>query len=475
MKLRKFLALAVVFVMVFALLAACNGNDDNGGGGDNGGDSQVDERRYANTRTIEVAIWWDTETIPDSNRRTPDPDASNPVVEQMRLDKMRSLEDKFNIRFEFVDMTFAGVRESINTSIMAGTPDVDVYCVDLQWAVPLVLNNLCLPVRAYAPEDSDMFSVSPKVMSTVNIAGNADDFLLRPASPGSDIWSLYSLGFNKDILDEFSQPCPQDLWDEGRWTWDAWMDIMRAVTDSGRGTYGYGGAFGHDLGYLLMSNGAGIALTDQEGLTSGPTLQVLNLIFNMYNVDRVARPYDETDYWNSSSWSDGNIAFFPWVTWRAQGQGITRGFAWGSYEESQYVIRNVHWPVGPSGNRDTNAMQNLNGNVFMIPTHTIDPDIVFEVFYGFHNWYDYDLSIRDDEMSEADYYGDDERGFQYALEMVSRPQFDMYVALGVQNADGDGFSVYSLIAGEEIEMVSQFTEGWRNVLQDYIDVAYGKR
>jgi hypothetical protein len=90
------------------------------------------------------------------------------------------------------------------------------------------------------------------------------------------------------------------------------------------------------------------------------------------------------------------------------------------------------------------------------------------------NWFNYDIALRDEEMGEEDYFGDDTRGFQFALEMLSRPQFDMYTALNVQNADGDGFSIYSLIAGEEIEMVSQFTEGWRNILQDYIDVAFGK-
>jgi hypothetical protein len=248
---------------------------------------------------------------------------------------------------------------------------------------------------------------------------------------------------------------------------------MRAVTDSTRGIIGYSGAHVHDLGPLLMSNGAGIALTETQGLTSNPTLEVLNFIYDIHNTEGVARWSEDVDYWDNSDWSDGTLAFFIWVPWTAQRNGVTKGFGFADYEECPYVIRTVPWPTGPSGNRDTNASFNLSGNVFMIPAGTVDADIVFEVFYGYHNWYNYDLDLRDYSVWTENLFGDDYRGFQYAMEMITRPQFDMYAALDMQNADGGGFYTGALLDGSETP--AQFAESWRNIVQDYIDVAYGKK
>jgi hypothetical protein len=462
--------------MVFAFIAACDGDDN--GPGDNG---DRDPDRYDNTRDIEVAIWWDPANNIDSNYRTRNPDARNPEHELMQMDNMRAIEEKYNIRLVFVDLTFNGVRESIGTSVMAGTPDVDVYLVDLQWAIPIVQTGLCIPITDFAPADSDLFAATPKVMAPLNIAGMPNTYLFQNAAPGNKFYSSYSLGFNQDLLEEFGQPCPQDLWDDDQWTWETWLNIMRAVTDSTRGTWGYSGAHVHDTLHLLMSNGAGIALGATEGLSSAPTMEVLNFLHNIYVVERVARwgHYSVVEYWENSNWTDGTLAFFPWSVWRAESVGgLTRGHAFGDYEDCDYVIRNVHWPIGPSGNKATNATVNEGGNAYMIPRHTRDPHIVFDVLFSYYNWFDYDLSIRDEDLSQEDHFGDDIRGFNFVLEMFTRPQFDMYTMLGATNAEGQGFAVDAVFIADDEGILltpAQFSESWRNIIQDYIDVALGKR
>jgi hypothetical protein len=472
---RKFLALMLAAVMIFALLAAC-GDKDDGPGKDPGTDpenSRETVRRYKDTRTIQVGIWWDPSGNYDSNRLEVNPSDENQIIAQMRLENMRALEEQFNIRLEFVDMTFNGARESISTSVMAGTPDVDIYCVDLQWSVPLVLGGFCLPVSEYATDpNGDLYAAMPKVFSPLNMCNLEQTYLLRTADPGSDTNSNYMLGYNKDLLDSFSQPDPQELWEKGEWTWSAWLDIMRAVTDTNRGTYGFGDAHEQVLGSLLMSNGASIALSAEQGLTSQATIEVLNLVYDIHNTDKVARPWNDSGYWENSYWEDGTLAFFPWIPWRAQQSGITRGWAYGDWDDCPYIIRVVHWPVGPSGNKATNSTFNLSGNVWMIPKNVPQPDIVYDVFFGYNNWYDYDLSLRDEDVWTEPLFGDDQLGWKYALEAIARPQFDMYSALGMQNADGGGFYTGSLLAGETT--VAQFTQSWSLIVQNYIDVAYGK-
>jgi hypothetical protein len=472
--------------MVCALLAACNGD----GGGDDTpppagvSDSEPDVRRYDRTRTIQVGIWWDPTDIYDSNRNTLPNSEANPIMGQRRMDNMRAIEERYNVRLEFVDMTFQGVQESISTSVMAGSPDVDIYCMDLNFGIPYVVSNYCMPISSYAQAGSDIFT-DQGVFTPINIAGMPEDYLLR-TSPPVDLNSIYQLGYNWDILQEFNQPSPQDLWDDDKWTWDAWLDIMRNTTDSVRGTYGWSGGHVLMLSNLLISNGTGIALTDTEGLTSPATLQVLDFIYKMYNEYNVGKPWDQDiEYWDNNKWDTGNIAFFTWVAWLAQRNGVSKGFGTDEMIECDYTIRVVHWPIGPSGNKATNRGANLVGNVYMIPSGTPDADIVYDVFYDYHNWYGYDPNGTDADKEEAlfqrndaaywveSYFTDDFRGFEMVLEAGERPQLDMWDSLAATNADNARFGIGGLLDGSATP--AQLSEQWRLIMQDYIDIAYGKK
>jgi hypothetical protein len=469
----------MVLLMTCALFAACGGNSGGGGNTDPTPNTpsvndQPEVRRYANTRTIRVAIWWDTNQIYDSNRTTFTDSESDVAVGQMRLDNMRAIEDRYNIKLEFVDMTYVGARESISTSVMAGAPDVDIYTMDFNFGIPYILNGFCMPTDEYAKPGSDIFT-DQIVFTPVNVCSLPKDYIFV-ASPPVDYNQIYMLGFNWDLLQEYNQPNPQDLWDEGKWTWTEWLEIMRAVTDGTKGTYGWAGTHVKLLENMLISNNTGIALTDTQGLTSPATLDVLDFIYKMYNENNVAKPWDpDGDFWAANNdWSTGKAGFFLWIPWLAQNYGITKGYGTASNAACDYVIRTVPWPIGPNGNKDTNRQFNLGGNVYMIPIGTKDADIVYDTLYDYHNWYDFDLDLRNDATFWVeDLYGDDIRGFELVQFMGTKPQFDMFDYLNAKNADGDGFGVGGLLGGYETP--AQLAETWKNIMQDYIDVAYGKK
>jgi hypothetical protein len=367
---------------------------------------------------------------------------------------------------------------------MAGSPDVDIYCMDLNFGIPFVLSNYCLPVSEYSKPGSDIFT-DQAAMASINVCDLPEDYLMRP-TPAMDLNAIYTLGYNWDILQEYNQPSPQDLWDDDKWTWDAWLDIMKATTDSNRGIYGWGGTHVPLLDNLLISNGTGIALSDTEGLTSSPTLEVLDFIYKMYNEFNVCKTWDpDIDYWDNNSWGNGTNAFFVWIAWLAQREGVSRGFGTETMEECAYTIRVVHWPVGPSGNKATNRGANLKGNVYMIPSGTRDADIVYDVWYDYNNWYHYDINGSEASKAEAlelrneaafwveSLYADDIRGFEMTQEIGTRPQLDMWDYLGITNSDGNGFGVGGLLDGSST--AAQLAEQWKLVTQDYIDIAYGKK
>ncbi|MCL2003008.1 MAG: extracellular solute-binding protein [Oscillospiraceae bacterium] len=478
MKIRSILSLALALIMVFAVLAACGGNDDPGGGNPSPSPDDRpahDPDRYLNTRPITVGIWWNPETnVIDSAQLELTGTEDNPVTAQMRLDNIRAIEERYNVKLNFVDMTWDGVRESIASSIMAGAPDVDIYCMDLNFGIPYVMAGYCLPISAYATDPEDGIWTDQTVFTPLNVCNLDEDYLIR-VSPPVDYNQIPMLGYNKDRLDEFNQPDPQDLWDSGQWTWDAWLNIMRGVTDFSDSRYGWGGGHVPLLTALLISNGTGIAVSDTENLTATATLEVFDFIYNMYNTENVARPWDgDIEYWDNNLWQSGQQAFFIWYPWLAQRNGITKGFPTDEHEDCPYTIRVVPWPIGPSGNRETNNTVNMSGNVFMIPIGTPDAHIVYKVFYDYNNWYNYDLDLRDDAaLWVENLFGDDVRGLDFVTGYMStKPQFDMWDNLVVRNADGDRFGIGGLLDGST--MASGLAEQWRQVMQDYIDAAYGK-
>lgn len=474
MKTRRIISVLLALVILFAL-AACTGNtspssnaNTDNGNTEDPGTEKVDSRRYDNTRDIYIGVWWDTAEQYYSDRTELSPTESNPMRGQMQLDNMRAIEERYNVRLHCINMTFDGARESINTSIMAGTPDVDIYAMDLQWAIPIITNGYCMPISEYVKDKNNDIYTDQTVLMKLNVCGMDEDYVFK-ASPALVPNDIYTLAFNWDLLQEHGQPNPQDLWDNDEWTWDAMVDIMKAVTDTSKTvpTYGWSCEHNRSLENMLAANGANIAMTDTQMINSAPVIEVFEFYYKLYNEWNVARPWDgAAEYWDNCKYNDGTIGFFTFAPWLAQRFGVSKS------EDCPYEIKVVPWPIGPSGNKETNNTSNMSGNVYMIPIGTKDPDIVYDVYFDYTNWHNYDTSLRDDFTWMEDLVVE-ERGFDYMLYGCSKPQFDMWNMMGMQDSDGNGFSVVSLFDASETP--SQLTEKWKLIVQDYIDIAYGKK
>ena len=57
------------------------------------------------------------------------------------LASIRNVESKYNVTIHNVNLTYSGTIDSINTSIMAGAPDCDIYLLDQSFQLFLVLNG----------------------------------------------------------------------------------------------------------------------------------------------------------------------------------------------------------------------------------------------------------------------------------------------------------------------------------------------
>lgn len=408
-------------------------------------------------RIIKVGTWYEHYYTSDHDAIEDNPNVTDVDAAQMQLDNMRAIEEKYNVKFQFVNLTWEGVIESINTSIMSGIPDCDIYEVDLQFGVPAVLNGYAMDISEFAAADSDVFT-DQTVMTYLNIVNPDENFLFKPVSKSNQLGG-YPLCFNLDMIKEANLENPQDLWDRGEWTWDKFEEYLKVLTkdtngDGATDVYGMSGWWTTILQNLLMSNGATIAGGTTEGLSSPASIEAMELIQRMYVEDKVAAPWNQDDWnFNNQWYAKKQSAFFTGAAWVFSEFGIS--------PDVGFEIACVPWPVGPSGNAETNGQVYSGGNYYFIPNGVADAELVYNVYYDWTNWYDGDIELRDDiEWFENQMMT--ERNYQYLEWMGTKEVFDIWGNLGLTD-----FSMVPIMNGEQT--AAQYAEATKNIVQDALD------
>lgn len=166
---KKLLALGLASAMTLSLASCGNENNNPATGNEGSNASNVTENSSGagstenNTpsgtsadgkRIINIGTWWvqhydsgdtaleDSEDYANSIDKEGDDEAKleenalNRQIFEWKFANVDTLEQKYNIEFYWKNLTFTGVQESINTSILAGTPDCDIYLVDLGMDCP---------------------------------------------------------------------------------------------------------------------------------------------------------------------------------------------------------------------------------------------------------------------------------------------------------------------------------------------------
>ncbi|MCM1047076.1 MAG: extracellular solute-binding protein [Clostridiales bacterium] len=514
---KKFLALGLAVVMTLSLAACGNSSGGNSSantdtntntnvGTDTNSDTGNASASSAAPSDVYIGTWWTEHTFYDSNNTdisdksdwescqdkegqdeaTLSQNALNRQSHQMMFDNKSKIEEKYGIKFYFNNLTYSGCKESINTSIMAGSPDCDIYLVEPGVGIPAQLNGLAVDLKTILPEDDDIFT-EQKNVSYLDI-GDGKACLIVRAEAQAQVASTYPLAFNVQMLEDNNLEDPRDLWERGEWTWDKFNEYMQVLTQDTDGDgqidqYGYCGYENETLSELMMSNGTGIAMGPNESLSSSATGEVLQQIYDMYNVNNVCYPYDFTGTPSDSmrnQYTQGNIGFFPCAAWIQSGNG---DYDWDGTLGTTlpFDVAYVRWPVGPSGNKDTNAGKNaLGGEFYMIAAGGKNPEQAYHVLYDMWNWYDGDTSIRDSKELMSWWYRvtakDTElqdANFDVMFECGAKTGLDLWESLGVQyQRDGDDKNALEMLINGEMTP-AQFQESFKQQVQDGLDAYFG--
>ena len=196
--LKKVLSLSLVSAMTLSI-AGCSGNggtdtkttttkapDDKPGSSETTAPNvEVPDK----TRVINIGTWYEHYYTSEHHEIDDQPKVTDRDNAQLNLDNMRNIEQTYNVELYFKNLTWDGVISSINTSIMAGTPDMDVYETDLQFGVPAVMNGYAQGISTYADPDDDIYK-DQVIVEPLKIDGLDDDYLFTGSSEKGPVESM---------------------------------------------------------------------------------------------------------------------------------------------------------------------------------------------------------------------------------------------------------------------------------------------
>ncbi|MCR5584087.1 MAG: hypothetical protein K6F63_01475 [Lachnospiraceae bacterium] len=400
--------------------------------------------------------------------------AFNRKVMQLKWDNVKKIEEKFGFKYYWQNLTYTGTKDSINQSIIAGTPDCELYLVDTSMGIPAQLNGLAVDLKKVLPADADIFT-NQNVIKYLDL-GDGKASIIARVSAEKQVEGTYPLGFNMQLIEDAGLEDPRVLWEKGEWNWDTFIDYCETLTKDTDGDgqidqWGYCGYQAETFSELMMSNGANVAAGTKQTLDSPETIEVLQMYYDMYNTYNVCYPYDFDGTPSDSmrnQYTQGNIAFFPIAAWIAAGnKDYDYGDTVGTYLDWNTAY--VRWPVGPHGDKDTNAGKNAtSGEYYIIPEGVAEPEKVYEFLYDYWNWFDGDTTIRDDKKILNWWYGVTSRdselqdaNFEVMNDCGLHTTFDLWSDSGVN------YNFYGLMRGEITP--SQFAETYKNEVQAFLD------
>lgn len=421
------------------------------------------EPKDLNGRTIKICLWWDEYW--DSNYQTlEDIDAAggsyaDPEIMQMKLDKIREIEERWNCRIEWVNIPWGDVKESINISGTNGTPEYDIYALDQDISISPVLNGYLMSYKDYAPADSDIMT-NQIVLMPYSVLGYDEYFLHSPKDDNVPEGAQYMV-YNASVLDAKELEAPEKLAERGEWTWEKFAEYALACTEDVDGdgvmdTYGYGGSWASTIEAFTASNNATIASGPAEGLSDTKTIEALDFIRRLYQVDKSAVVPSGDWYQNNATIYGGTVAFACQQPWQLiNADGAANG------------VRVCPLPTGPSGDGSLTMLATIKG--WGIPKGVEDPESVYLILEEMMNWFNGDIEYRDEASWFESAFADADQ-----LEVAYREGLKNNIDWWQKMSDMSSimYPIYEELS-EGDATAAQLVESNKQLVQDVLDGMFG--
>ena len=413
--LKRRILFSMMFVLVFALIAACGNGDD-----------PADDTAQA-TPTPTPAAQADpaaqdddpepVEELPaiDMEGRTimfvasfaphqvrtdappPDPGvgARGFFYDNMMWEHLQFMRDRYNVSFDFMVRPWGEMLPMLTVEVLAGAPEGDFYFQEGAFTFAAINGDLIYPINDIADPDADIFGPRLRVMPAAEFANRIWTVHRREPNLGPQF-----IGVNLDIINAIGAPNPADLYERGEWTFDAFLEIARLATRDTTGDgiidqFGISGVPGEIVQHLVAANaGYMVVPTDFSfGFTHPNTLHALEFAQTIFE-EGLWQYLGEDAFWdwtsNFNAYVQGNAAMFPVATWSLYAQRDNIPF--------EYTA--VPWPQGPNNPQGFSFLEAfMNG--WAIPRGVEDPGMVYHMFELMNSWHGDDPEIADGQPIEV--------------------------------------------------------------------------
>ncbi|AZN42180.1 ABC transporter substrate-binding protein [Paenibacillus albus] len=382
---RKLVISAAALIVAFSLTGC--GSKDNDSSSNSNSNTKTNDTQAANSNaaaannaanstnaaadsatdlkgeTVKIGLWWDgaDPRLKEEKDRQPADDEQIALIE--------AAEKKYNCKIEFVKFgDYGKYVENFTTTSLAGDPFADVVVLELFWSFPSLVNkNFILPI-------DDMLNLSDsKYISWMKAGGNYRGkqygFIDSPPSP-------YGIFYNKKLVQQLGIEDPYELQKNGTWTWDKFRELAKAATkdtdgDGKTDVFGFIGDTKTSTEQFVYGNNGSFAANDNGsmkfGMDSAESLQGLQLVADMYNVDKsIVQPAPKDG--NDKAFIAGKSVMYGGFSWELDGLKTNM-----KDTELGYVF----FPKAP--NATDYKSYTPYGNMYMVSKYSKHPEVAMKI------------------------------------------------------------------------------------------------
>ncbi len=337
---RKIWILVNLFVLAALVLAACGGSATPAPQEQPTAQPAQQEQPTAQPAQQEQPTAQPAEEITIRWRTRPD--------NQEEINVYSNISQELDAQLEGITLTYepggtegANYQDQLRTEVAAGTAP-DVFWIPGTDVADFATRGLILNVAELAAKtegfDVNAFYPGPMYHLTYNPekgASGADSGALWGLPRDVSTFALY---LNLDLINEAGAPDPRELAKQGKWDWEAFLDVAQKTRALGPDIYGYGAsAWWGPYGVWLNAAGGGFFNEDRTACALNTPESLAGLEFQraLYQEYDVATPYGEDP---EPPFRAGKVAMFQNGRWATPGVRTVE-FEWDV----------VELPKGPKG------------------------------------------------------------------------------------------------------------------------------
>ncbi len=236
----------------------------------------------------------------------------NPINNQDRSVALSLFEEKYGGKVEYISCTSENKFDVLASRILSGDP-VDMFPYEWEALPNGVVKNQYQPLDDYIDFEDDIWDGMEDILDMYEYKGSHYVVPYNIATP-------LVITYSRSMCEENGLPDPYELYEEGKWDWDVFMDMMTTFVSNARDDetrYGINGWFGQAM---IQSTGETVINYDGEKFSNNIKSPQIESAENVMEEIMKRKLYDPE--WNGYLKSDGSTLFFAMSDWALSDSNI---------------------------------------------------------------------------------------------------------------------------------------------------------